>query len=111
MFINLFFPTTTIVVPNVSVLRTQAMNPNIGHTIVPINYHTIRSQPITSIILGTTNMLPISTYPMWYNIIPPFVPLDPNLYLVYPTRTKGITFSIFRNYTCYVFEYVHLTCE
>ncbi len=27
-------PTTTIAVPNVFVLGTQAMNPNIGHTIV-----------------------------------------------------------------------------
>jgi hypothetical protein len=32
--------TTTIVVPNVSVLGIQAMNPNIGHTIIPINYQT-----------------------------------------------------------------------
>jgi hypothetical protein len=31
-------PTTTITIPNVTVLRTQAINPNIGHTIVPINY-------------------------------------------------------------------------
>ncbi len=32
------FPTTTIVIRNVFVLGTQAMNPNIVHTIVPINY-------------------------------------------------------------------------
>jgi hypothetical protein len=31
-------PTTTIAVPNVFVLGTQAMNPNIGHTIILINY-------------------------------------------------------------------------
>jgi hypothetical protein len=34
-------PTTTIVVPNVSILRTQAMNPSVGHTIVVIKYNTI----------------------------------------------------------------------
>jgi hypothetical protein len=31
-------PTTTIVAPNMSILGTQAMNPSIGHMIVPINY-------------------------------------------------------------------------
>jgi hypothetical protein len=104
-------PTTTIVVPNVSILITQAMNPSTSHTIVPINYHTTWSQPITSIVLGKTNMLPISTYPMWYNVIPPFVPLNPNLYPIYPTRTKGFYLSIFKNYTWYVSRYVYLTHE
>jgi hypothetical protein len=47
-------------------------------------------------------MLPTPTYPMWYNVIPPFVLLDPNLYLAYPTRTKGLDSSIFRNYIGYV---------
>jgi hypothetical protein len=37
---QLVLPTTTIAVPNVFILRTQAMNLNIGHTIVPINYQT-----------------------------------------------------------------------
>jgi hypothetical protein len=50
-------PTTTITIPNVYVLRTQTTNLNIGHT---------------TIAVGKTNMLPISTYPMWYNVIPPF---------------------------------------
>jgi hypothetical protein len=31
-------PTTTTIVPNVFVLGAQAVNPNIGHIIVPINY-------------------------------------------------------------------------
>jgi hypothetical protein len=47
-------------------------------------------------------MLPTSTYPMWYNVIPFFVPLNSNLYLAYPTKTKGLDSSIFRNYTGYV---------
>ncbi len=63
-------PTITTVLPNVSILETQAMNPSIGHTIVPINYQTTWSQPITLIILSKTSVLPISTYPMWYNAIP-----------------------------------------
>jgi hypothetical protein len=31
-------PTTTTTIPNVSILRTQAMNPNIDHMIIPLNY-------------------------------------------------------------------------
>ncbi len=34
-------PTITIAVLNVFVLGTQTMNPNIGHTIIPINYQPI----------------------------------------------------------------------
>jgi hypothetical protein len=47
-------------------------------------------------------MLPISTYPMWYNVIPFFVPLDLTLYPTCPTGTKGLDYSIFRNYIGYV---------
>ncbi len=45
---------------------------------------------------------------MWYNVIPPFVPLDPDLYPVYPIRTKGLDFSIFRNYIGYIPRNVYL---
>ncbi len=43
---------------------------------------------------------------MWYNVIPPFVPLDFSLYLTYPTGTKRFDPMIFRNYTSYVLKYV-----
>ncbi len=85
-----------------SILETQAMNPSIGHIVVPINYQTTWSQPITTIVQGKTNMLPTSTNPMWYNVIPPFVPLNCNLYPTYPIGTKGFDSSIFMNYTSYV---------
>jgi hypothetical protein len=49
-------------------------------------------------------MLPTSTYPMWYNVAPPFVPLVPSLHPTYSIRTKGFDSSIFRNYTSYVPE-------
>jgi hypothetical protein len=87
---QLVFPTTIIVVPNVSVLGTQAMNLSIGHMIVLVNYQTIWSQPITPIVLGQTSMIPTSTYPMWYNVIPLFMPLDPNLYPIYQIGAKGL---------------------
>jgi hypothetical protein len=45
---------------------------------------------------------------MWYNVIPFFVPLDPNFYPTYPTRTKGLDSLIFRNYKCYVPRNVYL---
>jgi hypothetical protein len=56
-------------------------------------------------------MLPTSTYPMWYNVIPPFVPLNLSLYLAYQTRAKGLDSSIFRNYTSYVRGNVYLVFE
>jgi hypothetical protein len=37
---QLVIPTTTIAVPNVSILGTQDMNPSITHSAVPVNYHT-----------------------------------------------------------------------
>jgi hypothetical protein len=32
------FPNTTTIVPNVFVVKTQAMNISIGYTTIPINY-------------------------------------------------------------------------
>jgi hypothetical protein len=108
MNIHLVHPTTIIVVPNVSILRTQTMNFNIGYITIHVNHQTTWSQPVTRIIWSKTSMLSTSTYPMWYNVIPLFVPLDPSLYLTYPTKTKGLDSSIFRNYTCYVLGNVYL---
>ncbi len=39
---------------------------------------------------------------MWCNVIPPFVPLDPNLYPAYQTKTKEFDSLIFENYTGFV---------
>jgi hypothetical protein len=108
---QLALSTTTITIPNMLVLRIQAMNPNIGHTIVPINYQTTWSQLVIPIVLTKTSMLPISTYPMWYNVIPPFVPLNPSLYPGYQTRAKGFDPLIFRNYTCYVLGNAYLVLK
>ncbi len=104
-------PTTTIVIPNVFVLGTQSMNANIGHMAVDVNYHIVWLQLVTPIVLNITNMLLTSTYPMWYNVIPPFVPLDPSLYPTYPIQTKGLDYSIFRNYTSYVPRNAYLILE
>ncbi len=98
---------TTIAIPNVPILETQAMNPSIGHTTILVNYQTTWSQLVTPIVPGKTNTLTTSRYLMWYNVIPPFVLLDPNLYLAYPTRTKGLDSAIFRNYIGYVLGNVY----
>jgi len=100
-------PTITTIIPDVYVLGTQAMNPNIDHMVIPVNYQITWSQLIRPIVPSKTNMLPTSTYPMWYNVIPFFVPLDPSLYPAYPTRTKGLDFSIFRTCIGYVFGNVY----
>jgi hypothetical protein len=73
---QLVLPTTTTILPSVFVLGTQAMSPSIGHTTIPINYQTTWPQLVIPIILGKTNILLTSTYPMWYNVIPLFVPID-----------------------------------
>jgi hypothetical protein len=99
--------TTTILLANVCILGTQAMNLSISHMVVHVNYQLTWRQPITLVLPSKTTILPTSTYPLWYNVIPPFVPLDPNLYLTYPTRTKGLNPLIFGNYTNYVHRYVY----
>jgi hypothetical protein len=99
--------TTTILLPNVSTLGIQATNLSIGHTTVQVNYQLTWQQPITLVVPSKTTILPTSTYPLWYNIIPPFIPLDPNLYLIYPTKTKGFDPLIFGNYINYVPGYVY----
>jgi hypothetical protein len=50
-------------------------------------------------------------YPVWYNVIPPFVPLDPSLYPTYPTGTQGFDSSIFRNYIGYILGNVYLVLK
>jgi len=67
---QLVLPTITTIVPNVFILGTQAMTINISHTTIHVNYQTTWSQPFTPIIPCKTNMLPTSTYPMWYSVTP-----------------------------------------
>ncbi len=51
-------PNITTILPNVSILRIQAMNPNIGYTTIHVDYHTTWSQHVMPIIPSKTNMLP-----------------------------------------------------
>ncbi len=99
-------PTPIVVLPNVYVLGIQPMNPSIGHTPIPINYQSNWQSPITPFVRGKINTIPTSTYPIWYNVILPYIPLDPNLYPAYTTKEKKIDLLIPRNYTSYVPRYV-----
>ncbi len=89
----------------------QVTNPSIGHTTIHVSYQSTWQPNVTPFVPSKTNVLFTSTYPMWYNVIPLYVPLDPNLYPTYPIEAKGLDILIFRNYTCYVHGYVHLTLK
>jgi len=41
-------------------------------------------------------------YPMWYNTIPPYVPMDFNMYFMYYSRIKGLDLLIFGRRENYV---------
>jgi hypothetical protein len=38
------------------------------------------------LIIGKLKVVP---YSMWYNLVPPFIPIDPNMYLMYYSGIKG----------------------
>jgi hypothetical protein len=83
------------------------MNPHIGHIVILINYQPTWPPPFTLFIPGGPNVLPTSTYHMWYNVIVPCIPLNLNLYSKYFIETKKFDPLIFRSYIGYVSEYVH----
>jgi hypothetical protein len=56
-------------------------------------------------------MLPTSTYPMWYNVIPIFVLLNPSLYPTYQTGVKELDYLIFKSYISYVPNNVYRVLE
>jgi hypothetical protein len=59
---------------------------------IPISQHLSWSQPITPLIAGQPKIVP---YPMWYNIVPSFVPMDFNVYSMYYLGIKGLNPLIF----------------
>jgi hypothetical protein len=83
-------PTTTTILPNVHVPRIKAMKFSIGHTIILVSYQWTWQPLVTPFVLGETNVLLTSTYPMWYNVIPLYIILNLNLYPTYPNGRKRI---------------------
>jgi hypothetical protein len=55
--------------------------------LIPINQHLDWPQLVTPLIVRQTKIV---LYPMWYNTIPSFVPMDPNMYSMYYLGIKGL---------------------
>ncbi len=55
--------------------------------------------------IGQPIVVPYPPYPMWYNIIPPFVPMDPNMYSMYYSRIKGLDPLIFKRKEKYIISH------
>ncbi len=88
------------------VLGNQLVNPSIRHMEVPISHQFNWKPLVTPFVQGRTNTLHVSTYPMWYNVIPPYIHLYLNLYLTYTIKVEGFDPLISRNDTCYIPGYV-----
>jgi len=75
-------PTIQVGVP-MPQIRSQ-----LGLVIYPtlVNQNLNREQLVTPLIARQPNVVP---YPMWYNRLPPFVPMDPNMYFMYYYGIKG----------------------
>jgi hypothetical protein len=69
-------PTTHVDVP---IQQTQ-IQPSLIANPIPVNQHVGWSQLVTPLIARQPRTVP---HPMWYNIVPSFVPMDPNLYPMY----------------------------
>jgi len=59
---------------------------------ITISQHLSWLQLVTPLI---ARQLRIVSCPMWYNIIPSFVPMDPNMYFMYYSKIKGLDPLIF----------------
>jgi len=105
-FHQLVLPTTTIVLPNVLVQQIQVMNSSFGHMAIFVNYQPTKQPPITPFVPNKTNVVPTFTYPMWYNVIPPYILSNPSLYLAYLTKMKRFYPLISNNYIGYIPRYV-----
>ncbi len=70
----------------VLIQQTQTQ-PNLVTNLILISQHLGWSQPITPLITGQLKTVP---YLMRYNIIPSFVPMDPNMYSKYYLGIKGL---------------------
>jgi len=61
-----------------------------------LNQHLSWQQLVTPMIVRQPRAIPYPPYPMWYNTIPPFVPMDPNMYSMYYYGIKRHDPLIFR---------------
>jgi hypothetical protein len=63
------------------------MYPSLGHMSYQLIINQLGNHMLHPLYQVGTNVFPTFTYPMWDNIIPTDIPLDPNLYLIYNIGT------------------------
>ncbi len=54
----------------------------------PDSQHLGWQQLVTPLIVGQLKVVPYPPYPTWYSVIPPFIPMDSNMYSMYYSRIK-----------------------
>jgi hypothetical protein len=62
----------------------QQIQPQLGLVTNPtlVNQHLGWRQLVTPLIARHPKVVPYPPYLMWYNIVPPFVPMDLNMYFM-----------------------------
>jgi hypothetical protein len=68
----------------------------------PINQHLSWQQFVTPLIVRQHVVISHPSYIMWYTIVPPFVPMDPNMYFMYYSGIKGFDPLLFGRKEKYV---------
>jgi len=84
-------PSTLATHVGVFIQQTQIQSSLVTNPI-PISQHLGWSQLVTLVIVGQLKTL---SYPMWYNTLPSFVPMDPNMYSMYYLGIEGFNPLIF----------------
>jgi hypothetical protein len=89
-------------VTHVGVLVQQILpQPNLVTNPIPINQHLRRPQLITPLIIEQPKTV---LYPMWYSIVPSFVPMDLSMYFMYYSGIKGFDLLSFGRKNGYVVD-------
>ncbi len=72
---------------------------------IPVNQHVGWLQPITPLIAMQPRTI---SYPTWYNSVPSFVLMDPNMYSMHYSKIKGPNPLISRRKKGYVIDVIQL---
>ncbi len=86
-------PSTTTSMPTIQVgVPLPQIQSQLGLVTHPTldNQHLSWQQLVTPLIAWRPRVVSYPLYPMWYNTVPPFVPVDLNLYSMYYFGIKGL---------------------
>jgi hypothetical protein len=89
-------------------VHVQQIQPQLSLVTNPtlVNQHLGRQQLITPLIVRHPKIVPYPPYLMWYNTIPPFVPMAPNMYYMYYFRIKKTLSIDFRKKERYIINII-----